>query len=41
VRIELPENERLFERAGFERRGLDAHEGFGVPTQAVMGKNLT
>jgi predicted N-acetyltransferase YhbS len=40
VRLELPENERLFERVGFERRELDAHEGFDRPTQAVMEKLL-
>ncbi len=40
VRLELPENERLFERFGFERRELDAHEGFDKPTQAVMEKLL-
>jgi GNAT superfamily N-acetyltransferase len=40
VRLELPENERLFERCGFDRRALDAHDGFGEPTQAVMEKRL-
>jgi GNAT superfamily N-acetyltransferase len=40
VRLELPENERLFERLGFERRALDAHDGFDQPTQAVMEKRL-
>jgi GNAT superfamily N-acetyltransferase len=40
VRLELPENERLFERLGFERRALDAHDGFDQPTQAVMEKLL-
>ena len=40
VRLELPENERLFERLGFERRALDAHDGFDKPTQAVMEKLL-
>jgi hypothetical protein len=40
VRLELSENERLFERVGFERRELDAHEGFDKPTQAVMEKLL-
>ena len=33
VRLELPENERLFERFGFERRALDAHDGFDKPTR--------
>jgi GNAT superfamily N-acetyltransferase len=40
VRLELPENERLFERFGFERRAVDAHEGFDQPTQAVKEKLL-
>lgn len=40
VRLELSENERLFERFGFERRALDAHDGFGEPTPAVMEKLL-
>jgi GNAT superfamily N-acetyltransferase len=40
VRLELPENERLFERFGFERRELEAHDGFDKPTQAVMEKRL-
>lgn len=38
VRLELPENERLFERMGFERRAVDALDGFDRPTQAVMEK---
>ena len=40
VRLELPENERLFERYGFERRGVDAHPGFDAPTQAMMEMDL-
>lgn len=40
VRLELPENESLFERLGFERRALDAHDGFDKLTQAVMEKLL-
>jgi GNAT superfamily N-acetyltransferase len=40
TRLELPENERLFERCGFARRGLDAHPGFETPTIAVMEKVL-
>jgi GNAT superfamily N-acetyltransferase len=40
VRLELPKNERLFERFGFERRELAVHEGFDSPTQAVMEKSL-
>ena len=38
IRLELPENERLFERFGFTRCGLDTHEGFDEPTTAVMEK---
>lgn len=41
VRLELPENERLFERFGFTRCGLDTHEGFDEPTTAVMEKRLS
>ena len=40
VRLELPEHAQLFERLGFERRELAAHEGFEAPTQAVMEKSL-
>jgi len=40
VRLALPENERLFERYGFARCGLDTHEGFDAPTVAVMEKRL-
>jgi GNAT superfamily N-acetyltransferase len=40
VRLQLPENERLFKRMGFERRAVDAHDGFEQPTQAVMEKRL-
>jgi GNAT superfamily N-acetyltransferase len=40
VRLELPENERLFERLGFVRRRLEAHQGFEAPTTAVMEKPL-
>ncbi len=40
VRLQLPENERLFERMGFERRAVDAHDGFDRPSQAVMEKRL-
>jgi GNAT superfamily N-acetyltransferase len=40
TRLELPENERLFERLGFARRELAAHAGFDHPTQAVMEKVL-
>ncbi|HKN27888.1 MAG TPA: GNAT family N-acetyltransferase [Roseiarcus sp.] len=41
VRLALPENERLFERFGFVRRSLEAHEGFDAPTTAVMEKRLS
>jgi GNAT superfamily N-acetyltransferase len=40
TRLELPENERLFERFGFARRELEAHPGFEAPTIAVMEKVL-
>ena len=40
VRLELPENERLFERYGFKRLGFDAHRGFDAPTQAIMEMSL-
>jgi GNAT superfamily N-acetyltransferase len=40
TRLELPENERLFERCGFVRREVEAHPGFQTPTIAVMEKVL-
>jgi hypothetical protein len=40
TRLELPENERLFERCGFARREVEAHPGFGAPTTAVMEKAI-
>jgi putative acetyltransferase len=40
TRLELPENERLFERCGFARREVEAHPGFTTPTMAVMEKVL-
>jgi ribosomal protein S18 acetylase RimI-like enzyme len=40
TRLELPENERLFERCGFARREVEAHPGFETPTIAVMEKVL-
>ena len=41
VRLELPENERLFERFGFIRWGIEAHDGFDAPTVALMEKRLS
>jgi GNAT superfamily N-acetyltransferase len=41
ARLELPENERLFERLGFRRVGVETHEGFDAPTTAVMEKRLS
>ena len=41
VRLALPENERLFERLGFRRAGVETHEGFDAPTVAVMEKRLS
>ena len=40
TRLELPENERLFERCGFARREVEAHPGFERPTTVVMEKIL-
>ena len=40
TRLELPENERLFERFGFARRDVEAHPGFDAPTTVVMEKAL-
>lgn len=40
VRLMLPENERLFERMGFARSRIEAHEGFDAPTVAVLEKPL-
>jgi GNAT superfamily N-acetyltransferase len=40
TRLELPENERLFERCGFARREIEAHPGFETPTTAIMEKVL-
>jgi ribosomal protein S18 acetylase RimI-like enzyme len=40
TRLELAENERLFERCGFARREIEAHPGFETPTTAVMEKIL-
>ena len=41
ARLELPENERLFQRLGFVRVGVEAHEGFDAPTTAVMEKRFS
>ena len=40
TRLELPENERLFERFGFARLKVEAHPGFEAPTTALMEKVL-
>ena len=40
TRLELPENERLFERCGFARREVEAHPRFETPTTAAMEKVL-
>jgi len=40
ARLELPENERLFERCGFARLRVEAHPGYDAPTTAVMEKLL-
>lgn len=41
VRLALPENERLFERLGFRRVGVETHEGFDAPTVVTMEKRLS
>jgi GNAT superfamily N-acetyltransferase len=41
VRLQLMENERLFQRMGFVRIRLEAHPGFDAPTTAVMEKRLS
>jgi GNAT superfamily N-acetyltransferase len=41
VRLELPENERLFERFGFRRVRVETHEDFDRPTTSVMEKELS
>ncbi len=38
VRLQLPENGRLFSRLGFVRVRVEAHAGFDAPTTAVMEK---
>lgn len=40
ARLELPENERLFERCGFARLRVEAHPGYEAPTTALMEKGL-
>ncbi len=40
VRLELPENERLFSREGFVRVRTEAHPGFDAPTVAILEKPL-
>jgi len=40
VRLELPENERLFQRMGFARIRVEAHAGFDAPTVAILEKPL-
>ena len=40
ARLELPENERLFERCGFARLRVEAHPGYDASTTAVMEKCL-
>lgn len=40
TRLELPENQRLFERYGFARRAVEAHPGFEAPTTAIMEKRV-
>ncbi len=40
VRLELPENERLFSRIGFVRVRIEAHPGFDAPTVAILEKPL-
>ena len=40
TRLELPENERLFEHYDFARREIEAHPGFETPTTTVMEKVL-
>ena len=41
ARLELPENERMFERFGFQRVRVEAHAGFDQPTRAVTEKPLS
>jgi GNAT superfamily N-acetyltransferase len=41
VRLELPENERLFQGLGFARVRVEAHPGFDAPTTVVMERRLS
>ncbi len=40
VRLELPDNLRLFLSCGFHETGRDAHPGFAIPTIALLEKRL-
>ena len=40
VRLELPENRRLFARLGYQQAATGAHAGFTRPTFAVLEKRL-
>ena len=40
VRLELPDNFRLFRSCGFAEIGRDAHPGFAVPTIVLLQKRL-
>ena len=40
VRLELPDNLRLFRSCGFDEIGRDAHPGFAMPTILLLEKRL-
>ena len=40
VRLELPDNVRLFRSSGFVETGREAHPGFAVPTIVLLEKRL-
>ncbi len=40
VRLELPDNLRLFRSCGFGEIGRDAHPGFAMPTILLLEKRL-
>ena len=40
VRLELPDNIRLFRSCGFGEIGRDAHPGFAMPTILLLEKRL-